>query len=136
MEGISPHRQRPHHLLADFKAALPNTQASPTFLKLFMLEAEISLQQMLTINGGLLADAGLSHIYENDGTLLADPVVQSRATLFRSTCVSTKETSLHLCNYMEAGLFSDGRVNSCPSNLFMIFPLVGEDCEDESATHA
>ena len=73
-DSISPDRQRPHHFLADLKAALPNTQASPTLLKLFLLQAAIFLHTMLTPGGGLHADAGLSHIYENDGTLFADQV--------------------------------------------------------------
>ena len=34
--------------------------------------------------------------------------------------MATKGTSLHLCNYMGAELFVDGRLNSCPSNPFMI----------------
>ena len=50
-----------------------------------MLEAEIFLHKMLTPGGGLDADAGLSHIKENDGTLFADQVVQSeRFNFFRS----------------------------------------------------
>ena len=75
-----------------------------------------------TLGGGLHADPGLSHIYENDGTLFADQVVQPmRLHFFRAvTCVPTKATSLHLCNYMEAEVFVDGCLNSCPSNPFMI----------------
>ena len=34
--------------------------------------------------------------------------------------MATKGTSLHLFNYMGAELFVDGRLNSCPSNPFMI----------------
>ena len=109
-------------LLADLKAALPNTQASPTLLKLFTLEAEIFLHKMLTPGGGLHAGAGLSHTYENDGALFADQVVQPpRLNFFGAvTCVAAGETSLHLCNYIGAELFVDGRMNSCPSNPFMI----------------
>ena len=123
LERASPDRQRPHHFLADLEAALPNTQASPTFLKLFMLEADIFLRKMLTLGGGLLADAGLSHVFENGGTLFADQVVQSMRlhNIFGAvTCVATKGTSLYLCNCMGAELFVDGRLNSCPSNPFMI----------------
>ena len=99
--------------LADLKAALPNTQAS-SLLKLFLLEAEIFLHKMLTPGGGLHADAGLSHISENDGTLSADQVVQSmRLNFFGAVaCVATKGASLHLCNNMGAELVADGRLNS------------------------
>ena len=34
--------------------------------------------------------------------------------------MATKGTSLHPCNYMEAELLVDGRLNSCPNNPFMI----------------
>ena len=63
-----------------------------------------------------------SHLCKNDGTLFADQVVQSMRLYFFGavTCVATKGTSLHLCNKMEAELFVDGRLNSCPSNPFMI----------------
>ena len=49
-----------------------------------MLVAEIILHTMLTLGGGPHADAGLSHIHENDGTLFADHVVQSMRLFFRS----------------------------------------------------
>ena len=77
LESISLDRQRPHHFLADLKAALRSTQPSPTLLTVFMLEAEFFLHKMLTPGGGLHADAGLSQIDENDGTLFADQVAQS-----------------------------------------------------------
>ena len=78
LEIISPDRQNRHHFLADLKAALPNTQASPTLLKLFMLEAETLLHKMPTPGGGLHADARLSlTCLKNDGFLFADQVVQS-----------------------------------------------------------
>ena len=74
-ESKSPDWQRPHQFLADFKACLPITQASASHLKLFMLEADSF--QMPTVGDGLLAEAGVSHIYENDGTFCADQLVQS-----------------------------------------------------------
>ena len=47
---------------------------------------------MLTAGGGLHADAGLSHIFENDGTLFADQVVHSmRLNFFRSSHVRGDE---------------------------------------------
>ena len=72
LESISSHRQRLHHFLVDLKAALPNTRASPTLLKLSMLEAENFLHKMLTPGGGLHADAGMNLIFENDDTLFAE----------------------------------------------------------------
>ena len=63
---------------------------------------------MLAPGGGLHADNGLSYIYENDGTLFADQLVQSmRLNFFGAvTCVATKGTSLHSCNYIGAELFA------------------------------
>ena len=55
---------------------------SPTILKLFLLETEIPLHKMLTIVGGLHADVGMNHIFEHDGTLCADQVVQSMRFIF------------------------------------------------------
>ena len=54
LESLRPDRQRPLHFLAFLKAALPNTQASPTLLKLFLLEAESLLHMMLTPGGGFM----------------------------------------------------------------------------------
>ena len=119
LDSISPDRQRLHHLLIDLKAAQPNTQASPTFVKLSMLEAVIFLHKMLTLGGGL--DADLSH-FLGKRRHFADHVVQSvRLNFFGAVMfVATKGTSLHLCNCMGAELFVDGRLDSCPSNPFMI----------------
>ena len=66
-----------HHFLADLRAALPHTQASPALMKLGMLEAEMFLHKVLTPGGGLHANAGLSNIDDKDGILLADQVDQS-----------------------------------------------------------
>ena len=99
-------------ILADLKAALPNTQASPSLPKLFVLEAVIFSQKMLTPGGGLHADAGLSHISENDGTLFADQVVHStRLDSSSRSRVTAKGTSLQLHGRI---FFVDDRLNSCP----------------------
>ena len=113
LESISPDRQRHHHFLADLKAALPNTQASPTLLKLFMLEAETLLHKMFTPGGGLHADARLSLTFmKNDGTLFADQVVQSMRLNFFGTVVCVRKTGLHLFNYREGSCSSTVRLNS------------------------
>ena len=96
------------HVVSDWKATvqtdnaltifLPTSKqlrqtrkASPTLLKLFMLEAEMFLHKMLTPGFCLHADADLSHIFENDGTLFADQVVQSIRHIFRSRHVCDDE---------------------------------------------
>ena len=70
LESVSLDRQRPHHFLADRKAALPNTQASPALLGLFMLEAESVLHKIWWSPCGCWLE---SHLW-NDGTLFADHV--------------------------------------------------------------
>ena len=93
--------QRPHHFLANLKAAPPNTQ----------VEAEIFLHKMLT-PGGLHADAGLSHICEkNDGALLfADKVVQSMRLNF-------SERSRVWRRRRQACTCATGRERSCSSTV-------------------
>ena len=82
-----------------------------------MLEAENFFHKMLTPGGG-----GFSHIHENDGTLFADQVGPIHVTpFFRNSHVCGDEgDKMHQCNYMEAELFVDGRLNSCTSNPFLV----------------
>ena len=99
---IGEHQPRPTKpspfFLADLKAALPNTQASPTLLKLFMWRQKFSCTRCSRL-----------------------VVVSMRLNFFGAvTCVAMKGTSLHLCNYTGAELFVDGRLNSWPSHPFMI----------------
>ena len=72
--------------------------------------------------GGFHADVGLSHICENDGTLFADQVVQCMRLIFseRLRVWRQRRQALHLCNYMEAEVFVDGRLYVCHRNPFII----------------
>ena len=94
-ESISPDRQRPHHFLADLKAALPNTQAfhawwwSPCRC---WLEPHSRKRRHL-----ICGPSGPIHATQFFGAV---------------TCVATKGTNLHLCNDMGAELFVDRRLNS------------------------
>ena len=122
LESISPDRQRPHHFLADLKAALPNTQASPTFLKLFFTGGRHFLAQDADAWWWSPCGCWLESHYRERRHSVCGPCGPIHATqIFGAvTCVATKGTSLHLCNHMGAELFVDGRLNSCPSNPFMI----------------
>ena len=69
---------------------------------------------MLTVVGGLHADAGLSHINENDGTLFADQVGPNHATqYFRSSHVCGDEGD-------KLALVQLRRVRSCSSTVACI----------------
>ena len=95
LESLRPDRQRPLHFLAVSKAALPNTQASPTLLKLFMLEAESLLHKMLTPGGGFMRMLACVTFTKMTGLCLRSKWSNPCDSIFRSC---------HVCGGVGAGL--------------------------------